>query len=73
MIQCEERGGLSAGSRRVQPEAVGDLRLERLCHEHLQRASGCSTEGGASVSCLQYRCSGGRGGVRPNSCAESNS
>ena len=57
--QGEERGGLSAGSRRVQPETVGDLRLGWLCHERLQRTSGCSTEGGASVSCLQYRCSGG--------------
>ena len=56
--QGEERGGLSAGSRRVQPETVGDLRLGWLCHERLQRTSGCSTEGGASVSCLQYRCSG---------------
>ena len=57
--QGEERGGLSAGSRRVKPEAVGVLRLGWLCHERLQRTSGRSTEGGASVSCLQYRRSGG--------------
>ena len=51
--QGDERGGLSAGSRRVKSEAVGVLRLGWLCHERLQRTSGRSTEGGASVSCLR--------------------
>ena len=48
--RCEVRGGLSAGSRRVQPEAVGDLHLERLCHVRaaaaqraVRRSRACST------------------------------